>query len=176
MYLKVISDLHLEFGVPYFPTPDVRDPETVVILAGDINLGARVHDFIGSLRNNFNYRAIIFVPGNHEYYKGNIDDDYGPWTEAAVKLYQKSQLFGNLAADGDWGPKTEAHYLWVIRLQKTMNQWKGADIAVDGDYRRVTANRVEDLMRRNQGYTYHGYPDGVPGPVFCRMLGIPTHP
>ena len=74
MYLKVISDLHLEFGVPYFPTPDVRDPETVVILAGDINLGARVHDFIGSLRNNFNYRAIIFVPGNHEYYKGNIDE------------------------------------------------------------------------------------------------------
>ena len=74
MYLKVISDLHLEFGVPYFPTPDVRDPETVVILAGDINFGARVHDFIGSLRNNFNYRAIIFVPGNHEYYKGNIDE------------------------------------------------------------------------------------------------------
>ena len=110
------------------------------------------------------------------YYKGNIDDDYGPWTEAAVKLYQKSQLFGNLVADGDWGPRTEAHYLWVIRLQKTMNQWKGADIAVDGDYRRFTANRVEDLMRRNHGFTYHGHPDGVPGPVFCRMLGIPTHP
>lgn len=110
------------------------------------------------------------------YYNGDLDDDYGPWTEAGVKAYQRAQLFGGLVADGDWGPATEAHYQWVLVLQKAMNRWKDYDIVVDGDYRIYTRNRVHDLMDRNHGGAYKGNVDDVPGPVFCKMLGIPTHP
>ena len=112
------------------------------------------------------------------YYKGAIDDDYGNWTHDAVEAYQRAQRFGSLVPDGDWGPATEAHYQWVLTLQRALNDWKGADIRVDGDYGPATDARVWDVMRRNHGGTYPSWAklDGVPGPVFCRMLHIPTHP
>ena len=112
------------------------------------------------------------------YYKGAIDDDYGNWTHDAVEAYQRAQRFGSLVPDGDWGPATEAHYQWVLTLQRALNDWKGADIRVDGDYGPATDARVWDVMRRNHGGTYPSWAklDGVPGPVFCRMLDIPTHP
>ena len=120
------------------------------------------------------------------YYKGAIDDDYGNWTHDAVEAYQRAQRFGSLVPDGDWGPATEAHYQWVLTLQRALNDWKGADIRVDGDYGRATDARVWDLMRRNERGAYltaaralgfsSALVDGVPGRVFCHMLSIPTHP
>ena len=109
-------------------------------------------------------------------YKGKIDGlPYGV-TEEAIEYYQKHQLFGGLVADGVWGPKTQAHFDWVKKLQAAMNKWKGSKIAVDGDYRKITQSRVTEIMERNHGRAYEGIIDGVPGPVFCKMLGIPTHP
>ena len=112
------------------------------------------------------------------YYKGAIDDDYGNWTHDAVEAYQRAQLHGNLVKDGDWGPATEAHYQWVRTLQAKMNGWKGDDIRVDGDYGPRTRARVYEVMERNHGGSYPSWAklDGVPGPVFCKMLAIPTHP
>lgn len=110
------------------------------------------------------------------YYKGDIDGKPYGLTEDAIKHYQQAQLFGGLVADGVWGTKTQAHYHWVKTLQNAMNEWKGTKLVIDGDYRAITRNRVKDIMERNQGKAYKGYPDGVPGPIFCQMLGIPTHP
>jgi hypothetical protein len=109
-------------------------------------------------------------------YKGAIDGLYGPVTEEAVEYYQDHQLFGGLVADGDWGPKTEAHYKWVVKLQRNLNLWEGRNILDDGDYGKVTQSRVYEVMRRNHGGAYKGAVDGVPGPVFCKMLGISVHP
>ena len=113
-----------------------------------------------------------------DYYHGAIDDDYGDWTYRGVLAYQRAQEFGGLRKDGDWGPTTEAHYQWVLTLQRTLNEWKGADIRVDGDYGPATDARVWDVMRRNHGGSYPSWAklDGVPGPVFCAMLNIPVHP
>ncbi|MDS2172534.1 M23 family metallopeptidase [Nesterenkonia sp. CL21] len=102
------------------------------------------------------------------------------WLRDRVKRYQESQLHPSgraaLVADGRWGPVTEAHYQWTLRLQRALNQWRGSDIPVDGDCRRVTINRVREVQQRNHGGAYTGRVDGVPGPVTCRMLGIPNHP
>lgn len=113
-----------------------------------------------------------------DYYHGAIDDDYGDWTYRGALAYQRAQEFGGLRKDGDWGPATEAHYQWVLTLQRALNDWKGADIRVDGDYGSATDARVWEVMRRNHGGAYPSWAklDGVPGPVFCRMLAIPTHP
>jgi len=113
---------------------------------------------------------------NMGHYKGAIDGIYGPVTKEAVTYYQGHQLFGSLVADGYWGPKTIAHYTWVKKLQKAMNKWKGANLAVDGDYGKKTKARVHDLMTRNHGSAYKGLIDDVPGSIFCAMLKIPVHP
>lgn len=109
-------------------------------------------------------------------YRGAIDGIAGPVTEEAIEYYQKHQLFGNLVADGMWGPKTKAHWQWVKVLQTAMNKWKGYNLVVDGDFGKKTRDRVGDLMERNHGRAYKGVIDSIPGPVFCKMLGIPTHP
>jgi hypothetical protein len=113
---------------------------------------------------------------NMGHYRGAVDGRYGPVTQEAVEYYQSHQLWGNLVVDGDWGPVCTAHYLWTKLLQRTLNKWAGTKIAVDGDFGKATKARVTEVMDRNKGGAYRGVVDGEPGPVFCRMLGIPVHP
>lgn len=111
------------------------------------------------------------------YYKGLLDGVNGPMTKAAVKAYQKGQAYyPGLKVDGVWGPWTEKHFEWTKKLQAAMNKWQGGDLIVDGNFGKVTKNRVTDLMKRNHGGTYKGLIDGIPGAIFCKMIGIPKHP
>lgn len=76
MYLKVISDLHLEFGVPFEFTPSqtVSPLDIICIIPGDMDLGPRVFDELEKLIKQTNYFAYIFVPGNHEFYRQDFDE------------------------------------------------------------------------------------------------------
>lgn len=61
MKIKIVSDLHLEFGNIDIPF----DGEDYLILAGDIQVGmSRLKWFQELLK----YRSVIYVMGNHEYY------------------------------------------------------------------------------------------------------------
>jgi len=65
MKLHILSDLHIEFG-------GLESPETnadVVILAGDIHVGKKGFDWV---KDNFRNQKVIYVLGNHEYYRGAI--------------------------------------------------------------------------------------------------------
>ncbi len=64
MKIHILNDLHIEFE-------DFKPPATradVVVLAGDIGVG------LGGLhwaQKQFPDRPVIYVPGNHEYYRNN---------------------------------------------------------------------------------------------------------
>ncbi len=62
MKLLILSDLHLEFE--QFEPPSV-DTDAVII-AGDVDLGNKGLNWIF---NNFPDKLVIYVLGNHEYYK-----------------------------------------------------------------------------------------------------------
>ena len=65
MKLHILSDLHVEFG-------ELELPETnadVVILAGDIHVGKKGFDWA---KDNFRNQKVIYVLGNHEYYRKAI--------------------------------------------------------------------------------------------------------
>lgn len=118
---------------------------------------------------------------NGGYYPATalIDGINGPMQKAAVKAYQADQKIYKLTADGIWGPKTRAHYLWTKKLQNALNGWKstaGTSVPVDGSLDAFTVARIRDIQYRNRNGKYIGAVDGVPGRVFCKMLGIPTHP
>jgi len=74
-YIRVASDLHLEqllgqreeFLAETFIPPDLRDAESVLVLAGDISSKPeQLIKFLGFVKPRF--QKIIYVPGNHEYY------------------------------------------------------------------------------------------------------------
>jgi len=62
--LHILSDLHLEFA-PFEP---VQTDADVVVLAGDIRPGSRA---IKWAKKRFE-QPVLFVPGNHEFYKGRM--------------------------------------------------------------------------------------------------------
>jgi predicted phosphodiesterase len=62
MLLHILGDMHLEFGGSNIATPEAD----VVVLAGDIDVGDRGLNWI---RSHFGDRSVIYVLGNHEYYR-----------------------------------------------------------------------------------------------------------
>jgi predicted phosphodiesterase len=68
MRCRILSDLHLEF-FPFVIPPLAHDKETVLVLAGDVGTirrEAELSAFLCAAARQF--RAVIYVLGNHEYY------------------------------------------------------------------------------------------------------------
>jgi len=87
MKLRIMSDLHLEFmdSLEDFVVPELpEDKDTVLILAGDIHL----HKGLASVFDMFadRFKAIVFVYGNHEYYKANLPAVHGKVMAATSHL------------------------------------------------------------------------------------------
>lgn len=69
MNIQLLSDLHLEFSDRHPPfQPPATDAE-VIVLAGDIDNGTRAIDWA---ERTFAGRTVLYVPGNHEYYDGEL--------------------------------------------------------------------------------------------------------
>ncbi len=66
MKIQILSDLHIEYE--YLDIPNIG--ADILILAGDILVGKDSVKYIENFRKN--YKEVIYVPGNHEYYGGNI--------------------------------------------------------------------------------------------------------
>lgn len=72
MKLKLLSDLHIEgfLNKNIYKNPDNTD---VLVLAGDINVTARrVYNALCKFADN--YKEVVYVPGNHEWYHNSIQD------------------------------------------------------------------------------------------------------
>ncbi|MCP4437549.1 MAG: hypothetical protein GY810_01235 [Aureispira sp.] len=66
MKLRILSDLHLEFGtLKITALPD--DKDTILVLAGDIGVGMSAIPFIDEMCERFAH--VIYVMGNHEFYR-----------------------------------------------------------------------------------------------------------
>jgi predicted phosphodiesterase len=70
MIIRAFSDIHLEFDDSFVPKKLDTDPETVLVLAGDIHIGTKAIPWIKKFNERF--KAIIYIPGNHEFYKHSI--------------------------------------------------------------------------------------------------------
>ena len=96
MKLRILSDLHLEFfpfDIPELPS----DNESVLVLAGDIAPFACrtiLEPFLVGLAERFH--AIVYVPGNHEYYgsvwPGAINDVRGWGLPRNVHILDRSSV------------------------------------------------------------------------------------
>jgi predicted phosphodiesterase len=83
MKLYVLSDLHVEFA-PFAPNPEAARAADVIVLAGDIH-----KDALGMAwaREAFPNKPIIYVAGNHEFYRQH-------WNAHLVQLREQAALHG----------------------------------------------------------------------------------
>lgn len=84
-FIRPTSDWHTEFWVENFgkarrmidekilpPLPN--DSDTIAVLAGDIGNFKRMNMLYECLRHlSTRFKAIFYIPGNHEFYQGNWD-------------------------------------------------------------------------------------------------------
>lgn len=75
MKIRLMSDLHTEFRLPYkqLPLSDYCG-EDVLVLAGDIASGSTNTIAVLKFFKAQGYKHVVYVPGNHEYYGTSIYD------------------------------------------------------------------------------------------------------
>lgn len=145
MKIRIYSDLHIEFSE--FAPPDFDCD--VVILAGDIHTRAR-----GVTWANEAFPCpVIYVCGNHEFYKGHVDHTLTKMRNQAAPhvhilenesfVWQQTRFLGTTAwtdfsSTGDVVAATSLAREW-------MNDFRV--IRADASYRRL---RPDDLITRNQ--------------------------
>lgn len=112
MKIAYCSDLHLEFSP--IDVEILKSDADVLVLAGDIMLFEMLKDHIINHKNtitgrerfylvefleylNINYEHVIWIPGNHEYYRG----DYSDYKEIKNLLgrYKNIHLINNEVID-----------------------------------------------------------------------------
>ena len=88
MKIQFCSDLHLEFAEnkKYLSKNPIIPSGEILLLGGDIMLFSQMEknsDFLNFLSDHF--KMTYWIPGNHEYYHGNINSRVGAFTEALRK-------------------------------------------------------------------------------------------
>lgn len=70
MKLLVLSDLHVELA-PFAPDMEALQAADAVVLAGDIHNAKEACRWIAA---TFKAKPVLYVAGNHEFYRGDWDD------------------------------------------------------------------------------------------------------
>lgn len=173
MKIKVVSDLHLEFSPIEINNDENCD---ILILAGDIVtaqdlhdypvvseyskqplgsrqiLAARYRDFFSSVTSKF--KEVIYVPGNHEYYKSKwyagttyLEDECAKYSNLYF-LEDRSVVLGGIAFIGGalWTDMNKQDPVTLAYIKDVMNDFK----LIRNDKRSYTALRPIDTVKRHQ--------------------------
>lgn len=147
MFIREMSDIHLEICA-FFVPPMVGDEDTVLILSGDIctakALGSVVKDFFESTKR---FKAVIYVPGNHEYYRDHLekaDDKIRAWlTENEFTnvhlLNGNSVVIDDVAFVGAtlWTDMNKGNPISRIDVENGLNDYR---VIRTAGYRRIRSN------------------------------------
>lgn len=144
MLLRITSDIHMEQFVNqtsvdgtdwanYMVPPKSRDSEAVLILAGDIMELKYVMFYAKAWKSlAARFKAVVYVPGNHEYCGSNPATPHGSSTffyfKELLRKYGKIHLLDNTSITID-GVKIYGTSLWTdynndpLGLTTCMRMW-----------------------------------------------------
>lgn len=95
MKIRLLSDVHLEFGDLVIPTKNT-DPNTTLVLAGDIGVGFG-SDFIEWINNcSTQFKHVVMVLGNHEFYNHEINTVRREWKKISKSIMNFHLLDDNV--------------------------------------------------------------------------------
>lgn len=82
--IRLLSDLHIEFGKFKIKTIDDIESDQILVLAGDIGERGTPRQFIEEACSKFEH--VIYVLGNHEFYGGEYFGVIEYWREREAEL------------------------------------------------------------------------------------------
>jgi len=168
---KLLSDLHLEFyqrpnikgKMPkvWKPTPNDQDKDTILLLAGDIHVGTKAWPWIQQMCKR--YKEVIYILGNHEFYKQKYNKTINAWREIAkdpeyverftflhndyyVNFDDRFRIFGATL----WTDVTDPFLQWSARQR--MNDYNLITFDAGGHYRKL---KVLDTNAEHYETLYH---------------------
>jgi hypothetical protein len=100
MKIRLWSDVHLEFG-PLDVQKREDDHETVLVIAGDFDVGCKDTTKIIMLKLCHQFKAVVFVCGNHEYYHQVLNEVDQGWRSFADEMPNFYFLQGDYAIIDD---------------------------------------------------------------------------
>lgn len=100
MKIRLWSDVHLEFG-PLDVQKRDDDKDTVLVIAGDFDVGCKDTTRTVMLGLCHQFKAVVFVCGNHEYYHNVINEVDKAWRGFADEMPNFYFLQGDYAIIDD---------------------------------------------------------------------------
>lgn len=161
MKLRLLSDIHFEMCM--FTVPAMTDDKnTILLLPGDICVqhyfGDDVKDFFKNLDERF--KAVIYVPGNHEYYNGHLskdDDKFRQWFKENTKnihfLNRNSMVIDDVAFIGAtlWTDVNKGNPYSKMAIEAALNDYRRIRTM---DYRKLNANDTIQMHFKHKNYIF----------------------
>ena len=165
MKLNFVNDIHLEFGA----LPENPSGSDVLVLAGDVTVKNRV-DWINEIANNFKH--IVYVLGNHEFYHQNLDNTYRKTKEQLADnvylLQNESVTLDGVTFHGTtlWSDFNRGNPLSYLQCENVVNDFR--TIRADNGKSRFTPQRAhrehnvatvflrENVKKGDVVVTHHG--------------------
>ena len=162
MFMRFISDLHLEFqkdSMPPFVIPEQdTDADTILVLAGDIAVAKRPAQYKDLISNALGrFKHVIWIMGNHEHYSGSVQTSI-PRILKNLGMSKAMHEHGNLSVVENevvsientdffcatlWTDMANGNPVGMWKVQATMN-----------DYKRI---RTGDAMPTKPGFVDNPY-------------------
>lgn len=164
MKLLILSDLHLEFLPDGYRLPPISADFDVAVLAGDIYRPLKLSlEWIARERDGgaFDGRPVIFVPGNHEFYKSHIARQMPEAERLAATLGISLLAPGSVTIDNvrfigatlwtDYALNGDARFA-KMTAQADLNDHRLIRFSEAGRSTRFTPSQAEMLHRRDLGF------------------------
>ncbi|QXZ10719.1 metallophosphoesterase family protein [Comamonas sp. Y33R10-2] len=146
MKLLILSDLHVEFA-EYRPDPAVMAAADVVVLAGDIHIGATA---VKWSRRTFADKPVVLVAGNHELYHGHWERTLDEMREEAMRnevhfLENDAMTLNGVEFLGTtlW---SDFEYFGTDHVEQAMSEAKRYMM----DYQSIRGCTPEETLKRHQ--------------------------
>jgi predicted phosphohydrolase len=174
-YIRIFSDIHLDFDIPsnlknfspqtdiWSPVPLVSDPETILILAGDIWHAKKPFKFMGFSwikKVSEQFHSIIIVLGNHDFWSGNLQKEYQYYIDSIKEqglsnvflLQDNTIVMDNLKFVGGtlWTDYNKANNISMSFAESNMNDFRYIKNGMS--FARLKANHLLGAHIKTQNY------------------------
>ena len=178
--IQIASDLHLEFpeNRDFLEKNPIIPKAKILLLAGDIvsdNKRDKAEFFFKKWQNDF--KLIIEVPGNHDYYGGTISSVLPSWHELApnhVKMNNTGQTF--------YGIKFICSTLWSYvpsqsetYTHRSINDYHQIRKKSPDDMRNLTVKDTNEFNKISVAYLYEELQKPFDGKIVVLTHHLPSN-